>query len=150
MTAIRTLVAIVILATASIGQAAITPTDADLARWGSNWDRLIPEGAYDFFPDNFTFDLMFDPTFQSKLDEANLKLNATIEGVTLDLAGFMVPLETANGLVQYFLLVPKLNNVTQNYLYLLALKYDVTILLRISAPFTSIPLLVTPSAKFRS
>jgi uncharacterized protein len=107
MNAIRTLVAIVILATASIGQAAITPTDADLARWGSNWDRLIPEGAYDFIPDNFTFDLMFDPTFQSKLDEANLKLNATIEGVTLDLAGFMVPLETANGLVQSFLLVPE-------------------------------------------
>ena len=43
MNAIRTLVAIVILATASIGQAAITPTDADLARWWSNWDRLIPE-----------------------------------------------------------------------------------------------------------
>jgi hypothetical protein len=107
MNAIRTLSTIVIWATVHLAQAAITPTEDDLARWGGNWDRLIPEGAYDFIPENFTFDLMFDPTFQAKLDEANLKLNPSVEGATLDLAGFMVPLETANGLVHAFLLVPE-------------------------------------------
>jgi len=86
---------------------AVVPTEADLARWGQQWDRLIPDGAYDFIPENFTFDLMFDPTFQAKLDEANLKLNNQLEGAAIDLAGFMVPLETQAGLVKAFLLVPE-------------------------------------------
>lgn len=107
MTALCKWLGPLLLVVAGLSHAAITPTEEDLARWGGNWDRLIPEGAYDFVPENFTFDLMFDPTFQAKLDEANLKLNPMLEGERIDLAGFMVPLETAGGEVRSFLLVPE-------------------------------------------
>ncbi|MGA1207537.1 MAG: DUF3299 domain-containing protein [Gammaproteobacteria bacterium] len=107
MTVIHRCLGVLLLTLAGLSQAAVTPTEEDLTRWGGNWDRLIPEGAYDFIPENFTFDLMFDPTFQAKLDEANLKLNPSLEGERLDLAGFMVPLETNGGQVSSFLLVPE-------------------------------------------
>lgn len=83
------------------------PTEADFERWADNWDRLIPVGTYDFIPDTISFDLMFDPTFQTKLDEAGRVLNPALEGQRIELAGFMVPLETNGTQTTQFLLVPE-------------------------------------------
>ncbi len=83
------------------------PTPADFDRWADNWDSLIPAGAYDFLPDVISFDLMFDPTFQANLDRAGQALNPELEGQTIELAGFMVPLESQGQNVSQFLLVPE-------------------------------------------
>lgn len=83
------------------------PSEADFDRWADNWDRLIPAGTYDFIPDDVSFDLMFDPTFQAKLDAAGRVLNPALEGERIELAGFMVPLETQGDTVTQFLLVPE-------------------------------------------
>ncbi|MDC1208129.1 DUF3299 domain-containing protein [Litorivicinus sp.] len=82
-------------------------TELDYARWEANWGNLVPEGTYDFVPENVTFDIMFDPTFNEKLDIAGKQLNQTLEGERIELAGFMVPIETAGTEVSQFLLVPE-------------------------------------------
>ena len=83
------------------------PTEEDFNRWADNWDSLIPPGTYDFIPENVSFDLMFDPTFQKQLDEAGRVLNPSLEGQRIELAGFMVPIETQGQTVSQFLLVPE-------------------------------------------
>lgn len=82
-------------------------TEQDFERWGQSWDRLIPKGAYDFIPADINFSLMFDPTFQSKLDVAGRLINQAIDGEVIELAGFMVPTEFTNDTVTKFLLVPE-------------------------------------------
>jgi uncharacterized protein len=97
----------VLLFSLGAGASPIEPTEADFERWAESWDRLIPAGTYDFIPENVSFDLMFDPTFQKKLDEAGLVLNPSLEGQQIELAGFMVPIETQGQTVSQFLLVPE-------------------------------------------
>ncbi|MDB4021943.1 DUF3299 domain-containing protein [Litorivicinus sp.] len=82
-------------------------TESDYAQWTTNWGNLVPEGAYDFVPEDVTFDIMFDPTFKEKLDVAGKQLNQSLEGQRIELAGFMVPIETVGTDVSQFLLVPE-------------------------------------------
>lgn len=96
-----------VLIAVSLSVFAKEPTEADFDRWANNWDSLIPAGTYDFIPENVSFDLMFDPTFQTQLDEAGRVLNPALEGQRIELAGFMVPIETQGQTVTQFLLVPE-------------------------------------------
>jgi uncharacterized protein len=82
-------------------------TEADFVRWENAWDRLIPKGAYDFVPKDFHFELLFNPTFQSQLDEAGRAINSSLEGQSIEIAGFMVPIEVKGEKVSQFLLVPE-------------------------------------------
>ena len=56
------------------------------------WDQLIPEGTYDFVPKDFGYELLFNPNFQSQLDAAGKVIDPSLEGTTIELAGFMVPI----------------------------------------------------------
>jgi hypothetical protein len=96
-----------LLIAASITAAEYEPNEADFDRWADNWNLLIPPGTYDFVPDNVSFDLMFDPTFQKQLDAAGNQLDTSLEGTEIELAGFMVPLENQGNQVTQFLLVPE-------------------------------------------
>ena len=82
-------------------------TEEDFVRWENAWDSLIPPGAYDFVPKDFYFELLFNPTFQSKLDEAGRVINPLLEGKSVEIAGFMVPIEVKGEKVLQFLLVPE-------------------------------------------
>ena len=82
-------------------------TEADFVRWENAWDKLIPPGTYDFVPKDFEYELLFNPNFQSQLDAAGKKLDPSLEGQTIELAGFMVPIEVKNSEVTQFLLVPE-------------------------------------------
>jgi hypothetical protein len=96
------------LLTVSIAMAAgYDATEADFVRWENAWDRLIPPGTYDFVPKDFEYELLFNPNFQSQLDAAGKKLDPSLEGQTIELAGFMVPIEVKNSEVSQFLLVPE-------------------------------------------
>ena len=82
-------------------------TEEDFVRWETAWDSLIPPGAYDFVPKDFYFELLFNPTFQSQLDEAGRVINPLLEGKSVEIAGFMVPIEVQGEKVLQFLLVPE-------------------------------------------
>lgn len=82
-------------------------TDEQLEKIVNNWNTLMPPGAYDFMPEKVDYKLLSDPEFQSKLDEAGSKLNANLEGQVIELAGFMVPVESKGSDVRKFLLVPE-------------------------------------------
>lgn len=71
-------------------------TEADFVRWENAWDKLIPPGTYDFVPKDFEYELLFNPNFQSQLDAAGKKLDPSLEGQIIELAGFMVPIEVKN------------------------------------------------------
>ncbi len=75
-----------------------------------NWDKLIPENAYDFIPeDGGTDELWQDKSFLKKLDIAGLKINKKMVGKKIKLYGFMVPLKTdytETLIVNEFVLVP--------------------------------------------
>ncbi len=71
------------------------------------WDLLIPEDAYDFVPEKVDYKIMNDPEFQEKLEDAGKKINNLIDGKTIELAGFMVPIEVNGTNVSKFLLVPE-------------------------------------------
>ena len=86
---------------------ALQPTEDDFTRWENAWDSLIPAGTYDFISNDMNFNIMFDPTFQAKLDAAGKVIDASLEGQTTELAGFMVALELNNRMVSSFLLVPE-------------------------------------------
>ena len=92
---------------ASHGSIAYEANEQDFERWGNNWDRLIPPGTYDFYPTEIDFNLMFDPTFQTKLDAAGKLINHTVDGELIELAGFMVPTQITGDKVTQFLLVPE-------------------------------------------
>ena len=82
-------------------------TEEDFVRWENAWDRLIPAGTYDFVPKDFGYELLFNPEFQSQLDAAGKVIDPTLEGATIELAGFMVPIEVKDSKVSQFLLVPE-------------------------------------------
>ena len=82
-------------------------TEEDFVRWENAWDSLIPPGAYDFVPKDFYFELLFNPTFQSQLDEAGRVINPLLDGQSIEIAGFMVPIEVQGEKVSQFLLVPE-------------------------------------------
>ena len=82
-------------------------TEVDVDRWENAWDSLITPGAYDFVPKDFYFELLFNPTFQSQLDEAGRVINPLLEGQSIEIAGFMVPIEVQGEKVSQFLLVPE-------------------------------------------
>ena len=71
------------------------------------WDSLIPEGAYDFVPEEVSFTLALDPSFLEKLDRAGELLNPKIDKTNITIAGFMVPLDMSGSEVRSFLLVPE-------------------------------------------
>ena len=82
-------------------------TEEDFVRWENAWDRLIPAGTYDFVPQDFGYELLFNPTFQSQLDAAGRVINPALEGQRIEIAGFMVPIEVKGQSVSQFLLVPE-------------------------------------------
>ena len=82
-------------------------TEEDFIRWENAWDRLIPAGTYDFVPQDFGYELLFNPTFQSQLDAAGRVIDPALEGQRIELAGFMVPIEVKGQSVSQFLLVPE-------------------------------------------
>ena len=82
-------------------------TEEDFVRWENAWDRLIPAGTYDFVPQDFGYELLFNPTFQSQLDAAGRVIDTSLEGQRIELAGFMVPIEVKGQSVSQFLLVPE-------------------------------------------
>jgi hypothetical protein len=82
-------------------------TEEDFIRWENAWDQLIPQGTYDFVPKDFGYELLFNPTFQSQLDAAGKVIDPSLEGTTIELAGFMVPIEVKGDKVSQFLLVPE-------------------------------------------
>lgn len=82
-------------------------TEEDFVRWENAWDRLIPAGTYDFVPQDFGYELLFNPTFQSQLDAAGRVIDTALEGQRIELAGFMVPIEVKGQSVSQFLLVPE-------------------------------------------
>lgn len=83
------------------------PTEEDFIRWENAWDRLIPPGTYDFVPKDFGYELLFNPEFQGQIDAAGKVIDPSLEGQTIELAGFMVPIEVKDDTVSQFLLVPE-------------------------------------------
>ena len=97
-----------IVSTSSAVQAEdFDPTEEDFIRWENAWDRLIPPGTYDFVPKDFGYELLFNPEFQGQLDAAGKVIDPSLEGQTIELAGFMVPIEVKGDAVSQFLLVPE-------------------------------------------
>ncbi|MEL0069076.1 MAG: DUF3299 domain-containing protein [Gammaproteobacteria bacterium] len=82
-------------------------TEEDFIRWENAWDRLIPQGTYDFVPKDFGYELLINPTYQTQLDAAGKVIDPSLEGTTIELAGFMVPIEVKGDKVSQFLLVPE-------------------------------------------
>ena len=91
----------------SVNSFAIVVTDQYLSTLVSNWSRLEPAGAYDFIPEDLSYEAYMNPDFLAKLDEAGKKLNNTLEGTDIALPGFMVPIEFKGTDVTKFLLVPE-------------------------------------------
>jgi hypothetical protein len=86
---------------------AAPPTDEDFDRWVANWKSLVKPGAYDFVPKDVSFDLMFSKDFQEKVSKAEKAINPSVEGVSMELVGFMVPINITKDKVSSFLLVPE-------------------------------------------
>jgi len=68
---------------------------------------LEPADAYDFIPEDLSYETYSSPEFQAKLEEAGTKLKDSLEGTDIVLAGFMVPIEYDGSDVSRFLLVPE-------------------------------------------
>ena len=47
---------------------------AETPRYVTDWAHLLPEGLYDFFPEDMATSLWVDPVFQSKIAEAERKI----------------------------------------------------------------------------
>lgn len=82
-------------------------TDKELEQFAKNWNLLMPENAYDFIPEKLNYKLLTSPDFQAKIAQANKQTNPALEGEIIELAGFMVPIETKGTKVTKFLLVPE-------------------------------------------
>jgi hypothetical protein len=86
---------------------AIVVTDEYLSTLESNWLSLAPADAYDFIPEDLSYEVYNSSDFQAKLEEAGTKLNNSLDGKDIALAGFMVPIEYIGSDVSKFLLVPE-------------------------------------------
>ena len=91
----------------SISSFAIVVTNEQLTTIEDNWLSLEPADAYDFIPEDLTYETYSSPEFQAKLEAAGTKLKESLEGVDIVLAGFMVPVEYVGTDVSKFLLVPE-------------------------------------------
>ncbi len=91
----------------SLSSFAIVVTDEYLSTIEENWLSLEPADAYDFIPEDLTYEIYNSPEFQAKLEEAGTKLNKLLEGEDIALAGFMVPIEYVGSDISKFLLVPE-------------------------------------------
>ena len=92
----------------SVNSFAIVVTDEYLSTIEENWSSLEAADAYDFIPEDMSYETYNSPEFQAKLEEAGTKLNSSLEGKNITLAGFMVPIEYAGSNISKFLLVPEL------------------------------------------
>jgi len=97
---------IIVLLYSSISWAS-PPTEEDLNRWVKNWESLVKPGAYDFVPRELSFELMFSEEFQKKVSEAEKATNPHVDGMLIELVGFMIPIEIDRDKVHSFLLVPE-------------------------------------------
>jgi len=97
---------IVFLLCGSISWAA-SPTEEDFNRWVKNWKSLVKPGAYDFVPSELSFELRFSEEFQNKVREAEKATNPQVNGIHIELVGFMIPIESDRDKVHSFLLVPE-------------------------------------------
>ncbi|MFT7466418.1 MAG: hypothetical protein ACI9GY_000791 [Brevundimonas sp.] len=86
---------------------AIVVTDEYLSTLESNWLSLAPADAYDFIPEDLSYEVYNSADFQAKLEAAGSKLNNSLDGKDIALAGFMVPIEYIGSNVSKFLLVPE-------------------------------------------
>ena len=91
----------------SISSFAIVVSDEYLSTIEENWLSLEPADAYDFIPEDLSYETYSSPEFQAKLEEAGTKLKDSLEGADIVLAGFMVPIEYDGSDVSRFLLVPE-------------------------------------------
>ena len=91
----------------SISSFAIVVSDEYLSTIEENWLSLEPADAYDFIPEDLSYETYSSPEFQAKLEEAGTKLKDSLEGTDIVLAGFMVPVEYVGTYVSKFLLVPE-------------------------------------------
>lgn len=72
----------------------------------TDWAELLPEGLYDFFPEDMTTALWVDPEFQQKVTAAERQIRHEVNNRPILLPGFMVPLVYEGADVTEFLLVP--------------------------------------------
>jgi hypothetical protein len=86
---------------------AIVVTDKYLSTIEENWLSLEPADAYNFIPEDLTYETYMSEDFQAKLAEAGTRLNSSVEGKDITLAGFMVPIEYVGTNISKFLLVPE-------------------------------------------
>lgn len=98
---------IVLLTLYSLNASSLGVTDEELEQFAKNWNTLMPEDAYDFIPEKVDYKLLTDPDFQAKINQAGKQLNQSLQNTTIELAGFMVPIEVHNKQVTKFLLVPE-------------------------------------------
>lgn len=95
-----------------VGAVALAPVaqaqkaKAEKAKYVTDWADLLPEGLYDFFPEDMPTSLWFDPEFQEKLAQAERKVRDDIHNQPVLLPGYMVPLVYEGKDVFEFLLVP--------------------------------------------
>ena len=73
----------------SISSFAIVVSDKYLSTIEENWLSLEPADAYDFIPEDLSYETYSSPEFQAKLEEAGTKLKDSLEGADIVLAGFM-------------------------------------------------------------
>lgn len=79
---------------------------AETPRYVTDWAHLLPEGLYDFFPEDMATSLWVDPVFQSKIAEAERKIRPELNKLPIVLPGYMVPLKYQGNMTTEFLLVP--------------------------------------------
>jgi len=91
----------------SMSTYSIVVTDEYLSTIEENWLNLEPADAYDFIPEDLTYEMYMSEDFQAKLAAAGSRLNDSIEGKDIALAGFMVPIEYQGINISKFLLVPE-------------------------------------------
>lgn len=89
------------------GSQSVDLDDERLAMSHQSWDRLIPDRAYDWVPENPSLEEIYSIDFQQKLESSGQLIDPTLDGETLRMGGFMVPLELDGDEVVSFLLVPE-------------------------------------------
>ena len=86
---------------------AVSPSArAEAPKHVTDWAHLLPEGLYDFFPEDMATSLWVDPEFQKKISAAERKIRPELNNLPIVLPGYMVPLVYEGSTVTEFLLVP--------------------------------------------
>lgn len=79
---------------------------AEKPAYVTDWNELLPAGLYDFFPEEISSSLWFDPVFQKKIEKAERQIRHEVNNSPIFLPGYMVPLVYEGEDVYEFLLVP--------------------------------------------